>query len=137
MKKLSFGKYEDLVLLIIRVIFVILFLISGWGKLTAFQGTVNYMSHVGAPFPMIAAIIAIIVEIGFSIAVILGYYIRPVSLIFTLFTIGTGILGHPYWHMSGLEAHDALLQFYKNISIACGFVLLFITGSGNYSLNNK
>ncbi|WP_332065493.1 DoxX family protein [Bartonella sp. CB189] len=137
MKKLSFGKYEDMALLIIRVIFVLLFLMSGWQKLTSFQSTVNYMSYLGAPLPMIAAIIAVIVEVGFSIAVILGYYVRPVSLIFALFTLGTAYLGHPYWHMSGPEAQGAFFHFYKNVSIACGFMLFFITGAGKYSLNNK
>ena len=40
---------------------MLLFLISGWGKLTGFSATVGYMGTVGAPMPMLAAIVAVLV----------------------------------------------------------------------------
>ncbi|MGC7532517.1 DoxX family membrane protein, partial [Pandoraea pneumonica] len=36
-------RWRDELILLGRVLMMLLFLISGWGKLTGFQGTVGYM----------------------------------------------------------------------------------------------
>lgn len=35
---------RDLILLLARILLMILFVLSGWGKLTGFEGTVGYMT---------------------------------------------------------------------------------------------
>ena len=63
--------------------------------------------------PSIAAIVAVVVELGGAIAIILGLWTRLVAVIVALYTVATGFIGHPYWTMTGADAyrkHDQLLQ---------------------------
>ena len=53
----DFGSSRSLLLLIARIAIVVLFIIFGYPKLTGFSGTVQYMTSLGAPMPMLAAII--------------------------------------------------------------------------------
>jgi len=47
-----------------RVLIALIYLISGFQKITGFEGTVGYIASKGLPLPQIAAIGAIIVELG-------------------------------------------------------------------------
>ena len=39
--------------------------------------------------------------------------------------------------MEGAERHANSINFYKNLSIAGGFLLLYVTGAGKYSVDAK
>jgi len=52
-----------------------------------------------------------------------------------IYTVVTGFMGHPYWNMSGTAQVDAEINFYKNVAIAGGLLLLHLTGAGKYSLD--
>ncbi|UCF21960.1 MAG: DoxX family protein, partial [Ralstonia sp.] len=70
----AIERWRDELLLLGRVLLMLLFLISGWGKITGFQATVGFMCTVGAPMPMLAAIIAVIMEFGVGIALLIVAY---------------------------------------------------------------
>ena len=63
-----FDGQRDIILLIARVLLMILFILSGWAKLTGFEGTVGYMTSLGAPAPMVAAAVAVLMEFFVGIA---------------------------------------------------------------------
>jgi putative oxidoreductase len=133
----EFGQSRHLLLLIARIAIVLLFIIFGYPKLTGFDGTVQYMAASGAPMPMLAAIIAIIMEVPAAILIVLGFFTRPLAVIFVFYTIGTAIIGHHYWDMSGDAVLPNMINFYKNISIAGAFILLAITGPGALSIDRR
>ena len=135
----DFGaeRIRDEVILVSRILLVLLFLIFGWDKLTDYSGTVAYMSQNGVPLPAIAALVAIVVEFVVSIAVIVGVWTRPLALLLALYTLATAFIGHPYWTMSGADAYDNMINFYKNVSIMGGFVLLYVTGAGKHSIDGR
>lgn len=133
----DFGQSRNLMLLIARIAIVVLFIIFGIPKMTGFSGTVQYMTSLGAPAPMLAAIIAVIMEVPVAILVILGFFTRPLAVIFVFYTLGTAFIGHAFWHMSGNDVLPNMINFYKNISIAGGFILLAITGPGAISLDRR
>jgi putative oxidoreductase len=137
MRYTLFEKQKDELILIARIMLMILFIIFGWMKLTGFSGTVEYMESTGAPVPMLSAIIAIAMEFFIGIAVIVGFYTRPLAAIFALYTLATGLIGHHYWTMTGDQQYFNMINFYKNVSIAGGFLLLCVTGAGKYSLDGK
>ena len=49
-----------------RILIALIFVMSGFGKITGFAGTVGYIASHGLPLPQLAAIAAIVVELGVS-----------------------------------------------------------------------
>lgn len=122
-------------LMFARIFIALLFLIFGFDKLTDFSGTVQYMVHVGAPMPTLATIVAIVMEFFVSIAIILGAYTRPLSVLLAVYTLGTALIAHHYWTMTGMARFEGEINFYKNISIIGGLLVLYVAGAGKYSLD--
>ena len=131
----DFGSSRSLLLLIARIAIVVLFIIFGYPKLTGFSGTVQYMTSL--PMPMLAAIIAVVMEIPAAILIVLGFFTRPLAVIFVFYTLGTAVIGHHYWEMTGDAVLPNMINFYKNVSIAGAFILLAITGPGAISLDRR
>ncbi|HBI7840741.1 TPA: DoxX family protein [Escherichia coli] len=137
MQYLSLDKYKDGVLLSARVLLMVLFVLFGWQKITGFEGTVGYMNAVGVPLPNVSAVIAVIAELVFGILIFVGYFTRPLALLLAVYTVLTAIIGHAYWNLSGMDQYMAMINFYKNVSIAGGLSLLAFTGPGRYSFDRK
>jgi putative oxidoreductase len=116
------NKFRDELILVARIFLVTLFLIFGWTKLSDFNGTISYMTAMGAPLPHAAAAIAVLMEILGSIAILLGAWARPVAILLIVYTLGTSIIGHRYWNMSGNEEFNNMINFYKNLSIIGGLL---------------
>ena len=74
-------------------------------------------------------------ELPVAFAVAIGAFTRPVALLMSLYTLGTALTGHRYWTMTGAELVDSMDSFYKNLSIIGGFLLLYMTGPGKYSID--
>jgi putative oxidoreductase len=132
---LEADRFRGEIILIARILLVILFVISGWGKLTNYGWAVSYMATTGTPAPQIAAVLAIAIELFVGIAILLGIFTRPLALLMALFTLVAAFIGHRYWTMTGADQYSNEMHFYKNISIVGGFLLLYITGAGKYSLD--
>ena len=49
--------------------------------------------------------------------------------------VRTSDIGHRYWTVTGADQVDSMDSFYKNLSIMGGFLLLHITGAGQYSID--
>ena len=96
LRYLDFGQSRHLLLLIGRIALVVLFIIFGYPKLTGFSGTVQYMTSLGAPMPMLAAIIAVVMEVPAAILIVLGFFTRPLAVLFVFYTLGTAVIGHHY-----------------------------------------
>lgn len=137
MRYFSFKQSNDALLLVARLLLMILFVIFGWQKLVGFSGTVNYMGSVGAPAPTLSAIIAVVMELVVGIAIVIGFYTRPLALLLALYTLGTAFIGHHYWTMTGMERYANTINFYKNVSIVGGLMLLAVTGPGRYSIDRR
>ncbi len=128
---------RDGVLLAARIFLALLFVVFGWEKLTGFAGTVAYFSHGGVPLPFLAAVIAVAAEFFGGLAIAVGLFTRPVALLLALYTLGTAILGHHFWNMSGALRMENEINFLKNIGLIGGFLLLYLTGAGRYSVDDK
>ena len=135
----DFGaeRIKDECILIARFLLALLFLIFGWDKLGDYSGTVAYMTQSGAPLPAISALMATAIELFVSVAIILGIWTRPLAVGMALYCLVTAYIGHPYWGMEGIERSANMINFYKNFSIIGGFMLLYVTGPGKYSLDAR
>lgn len=129
------ASQRNLLLLFARVLLVALFLKSGVPKLLDFSGTVAYMGSVGAPLPAVAAAIAVLMEVPVAIALLVGWQTRLLAVLLAIYTIATGLIGHPFWTMTGAEQANNMIHFYKNLGIAGGFLALCAAGAGRFSFD--
>lgn len=137
MRYTLFENQKDGIILLARILLMILFIMSGWSKLTGFSGTAGYLESLGVPAPMLAAAIAVIMEFFVAIAILVGFYTRPLAFLFVLFVLGTAFIGHDFWTMADAERAANITQFFKNMSIAGGLLLLGLTGPGKYSIDGR
>jgi putative oxidoreductase len=132
---MSINGVNDELILAARLLLATLFLIFGWRKLRDLSGTVSQMVQLGVPTPVLAAGVATFMELPVAFAVAVGAFTRPSALLLFLYTLGTALIGHRYWTMTGADRVEGLDSFYKNLSIMGGFLLLYITGAGKYSID--
>ncbi|HLX03830.1 MAG TPA: DoxX family protein [Trinickia sp.] len=137
MRYTLFDQRKDAILLVARVLLMVLFVLFGWSKLTGFSGTVGYMATTGAPAPELSAIIAVVMELIVGLALVVGFYTRPLALVLAVYTLGAAFIGHHFWNMTGMVAYDNMIHFYKNVSIIGGLLFLTVTGPGKYSLDRR
>lgn len=137
MRYTLFENRKDELVLVARILLMALFVMFGWSKLTGFSGTVAYMTSTGAPAPELSAVIAVVMEFVVGIALVVGFYTRPLALLLALYTFGAGLIGHHFWNMTGAMQYDNMIHFYKNISVIGGLLLLCVTGAGKYSIDRR
>ncbi len=123
------------VILAARLFLATLFLIFGWRKLRDYSGTVSQIVQLGGPMPAVAAAVSIFMELPVAFAVAVGAFTRPAAILMVLYTLGTAFIGHRYWRISGANRVDSMDGFFKDLSILGGFLLLYITGAGKYSID--
>lgn len=128
---------RDSILLLARLLLMVLFVIFGWFKLTGFSETVAYMGSVGVPMPAVTAGVAVVLEFFVGLAIVVGFYTRPLALLLALYTLAAAVIGHQFWHMVDPERIGTMINFYKNVSISGGLLLLCIAGPGRYSLDRR
>lgn len=120
-----------------RVLMAALFLPAGVSKIAGFAGTVGYIASKGVPLPEAAAIIAIIVEVGGGLALILGFKTRWAALALALFTLIATFMFHNYWTLPADQQMVQQLMFMKNIAVIGGLLTLAAWGAGAWSMDGK
>ena len=55
---------QDTVALVARILLAAMFILSGFSKITGFDGTVGYIASKGLPMPQVVAALTILVELG-------------------------------------------------------------------------
>ncbi|MGJ7526747.1 DoxX family protein [Variovorax sp. GB1P17] len=128
---------QDTLALIGRLMVAFLFIPAGIGKLMGFGGTVGYITSAGLPLPEVAAAVAIVIELGLGIALLLGFKTRWSAIVMAIFTVVTALFFHKYW--SAPEAMKMMQQinFNKNIAIAGGLLALAAFGPGRFSIDKR
>jgi putative oxidoreductase len=115
-----------------RVLMSQLFIISGFGKITAYGGTMGYFASFGLPLPGMLVALTIIVELGGGLALLFGFKTQWVAAVLALFTVASALIAH-------LNFSDPaqLINFTKNLAIAGGLLLFVKYGAGRPSIDDK
>jgi putative oxidoreductase len=121
-----------------RILLALIFLTSGFGKVTGFDNTVGYIASKHLPMPQVAAIIAIVCELGGGILLAIGFKARWAALVLAVFTLAAGLLFHNYWDLTDAAQKMAnQINFWKNVAITGGMLMAFAHGPGRYSLDKQ
>ena len=126
---------DNAILLAARLFLAALFLIFGWRKLRDFPGTVSQMVGDGVPVPVLATLIAIFMELPVAFVIAVGVFTHLSAVLMVFYTLGTSLIEHRYWTVTGPDRIARMEGFYKNLGIMGGFLLLFVTGAGKYSVD--
>lgn len=120
-----------------RILLALIFITSGVSKITGFNGTVGYIASAGVPMASIAAALSIVVELGGGLAVAFGFMTRWAALALAVFSVVVGFIFHTYWAVPADQVMMQQINFWKNISIAGGFLVLAAFGPGAISIDAK
>lgn len=131
------DSYKTSVSVIARVLLALMFILSGYGKLTDIQGTAGYIASGGLPAPAVLAVLTGLLELLGGITIVLGYKVRWIGLVLALFTLVASFIYHAFWSVPADQQYVTQLLFMKNISVAGGLFLLSALGAGPLSLDAR
>jgi len=129
------GFSRDLMVLLGRVALGAIFVKSGLQKLMALSIFAASLASRGVPQSSMWAVIGATVEFVGGILIVTGLRTREASLLMVLFVIVATGISHRYWEFADAARRTQETQFFKNLSIIGGFLLLFATGAGRFSLD--
>lgn len=120
-----------------RLLLALMFITSGFGKIAGFAGTAGYIASKGLPMASVVAALTILVELGGGLAIAFGFMTRWAALALAVFTVLAGVIFHNYWAVPPEQVMMQQINFWKNISIAGGFLVLAAFGPGAISIDAK
>jgi putative oxidoreductase len=120
-----------------RILLGLIFVLSGFGKIAGFEGTVGYISSKDLPLPTLLAALSIAVEIGGGLALVVGFFTRQAALVLAGFTLLAALLFHAFWAVPAAQAMGEQINFMKNLSIAGGMLVLAAFGPGSLSVGAR
>ncbi|GLS34281.1 putative oxidoreductase [Mesorhizobium albiziae] len=115
-----------------RILLSVMFILAGFGKLTAIGATAGWFGSIGLPAPTIVAVVVGLVELLGGIAILIGFQTRIAALVLAVFTLAATAIAH-------LDFADQIqvLMLQKNLGVTGGFLILAAVGAGALSVDAK
>ncbi|MGH3757295.1 DoxX family protein [Actinophytocola sp.] len=121
----------DIVALIGRILFVALFLGSGFGHLTQAQAMAGYATSKGVPQAKLAVQASGVLIIVGGLMVLLGLWLDLGALLLVVFLVSTAVLMHPFWKETDAQAKQMeMVQFLKDMGLAGAALLIMALYAG-------
>lgn len=120
-----------------RVLLALMFVLSGFGKLTGIEGTAGYIASAGLPMATALAVIVGLLEFFGGLALMVGFHARWAALALGVFAILASLLFHNFWAMPADKAFMQQLMFMKNLSVAGGMFVVAALGAGPASFDAR
>jgi putative oxidoreductase len=120
-----------------RVLLAWLFIPAGWGKIAGFAGVAGYIASKGVPFPEVCAALAIAVELGLGILLLVGWQARWAALGLAIFVAAITPIFHNFWAVEEAQKMMQEQAFNKNLAVVGGLLVVAALGAGAWSLDGK
>ena len=127
-------KKQDIALLAARLLVTPLFIYSGIGKILAFGVTASRLPGGEGGFGSFLAAGSIVIELGASLALILGIWTRCAALALIIFTILATGMFHNFWASPAAQVTAQTINFLKNLGLIGLFAVIWAFGPGSYAL---
>ncbi len=124
------DKLQELSAPIGRLFLSMIFIFSGFTKITGYAGTQGYMESMGVPGILLPLVIA--VELLGGLAILFGFKVRLAAILLVGFNVVSALIFHQFW-----IDESQMNPFMKNIAMAGGFLMIFAHGAGAYSIDNR
>lgn len=124
-------------LLIGRILLGVLFLVAGIRIILSFSLNVAYFTRLGFPAPEVMTVLAILIEVGGGVLLILGWQTRRVAWLLMLFVAIATAMAHRFWEFDAAHYANQLNHFLKNAAIIGGLLYVVVLGPGKLSLDER
>ena len=118
--------------LIGRILLGAVFIMSGLGKLGAPGPVQGYIAAVGLPAPLLAYVVALVVEVGGGALLLVGFRTKAVAAVLAAFCVLTAVVFH-----RALGDQNQLIHFLKNFAMAGGLLQIAAFGAGRIGLDSR
>ena len=115
-----------------RLLFALIFLVSGVQKIVGFGTEYTRMAAEGIPLTGVLLVGAIVVEVAGALFLIAGYRTRWAALLLFLYLIPTTLIFH-----SDFGSPEQVNNFLKNLAIMGGLLFASAHGPGAVSLDQQ
>ena len=113
-----------------RLLLAAIFIMGGASKLTTSAELASAIAAKGLPLPEVGAWVAIAIELLGGLAVLVGFQTRLAGLALAAWCIVTAAIYH---YVPG--DRNMMIHFWKNVSMAGGFLQLAAWGGGAWSID--
>ncbi|MEY2945084.1 MAG: hypothetical protein RL433_766 [Actinomycetota bacterium] len=122
----------DIVLIVGRVLFSLLFISSGVAHLTKLQAKTGYAQYKKVPAAKLSVIVTGLMLIIGGLYVALGIYADLGALLLTIFLLLSAFKMHDFWNVTDAQAKQSeMTSFMKNLALAGASLIIFVlVGSG-------
>lgn len=120
-----------------RILLSLIFLVSGLGKIPAWDQTAAYMASRGMPVVPLFLIAAICIEVGAGLSVMLGFRAKAGATALMVFLVPATLIFHNFWTYPPAEQQVQMVMFLKNVSILGGLLLVAAFGAGPVSVDAR
>lgn len=127
----------DTAALVGRILVALIFIISGFGKITGYAGTAGYMASKGLPLVDVLLPLTILIELGGGLLIALGWKVRWAAAVIFLFMIPVTLVFHNPAGLAPAEAQQQMIELLKNLSIMGGMLCLFAFGPGRFGIDTR
>jgi putative oxidoreductase len=127
--------YNPGMLLVGRVLLAAIFLVAGVRKLLGVAGTAAYFAKLGFPAAEVFAWIAIVIEIGAGLMLLVGWRTRIAAWALILFVAVATAMAHRFWEFDAAQQVNQMNHFLKNLAIIGGLLFVASCGAGRASLD--
>ena len=98
----------------------------------------QYMSKHDVPLISILLPLTIVLQIAGGLALIVGFKGKFAAFILAGLTLIISIYMHNFWDLpEGGNVQHETQNFFKNMGIMAGLLMVFALGTGKFSLDNK
>jgi putative oxidoreductase len=118
--------------LIGRLLIAVPFLVSGFGKVASPAITQGYIAAVGLPLPVVGYAIAVAIEVGGSLLLLLGIKTRLTAVAMAVFTLAAAVAFH-----TNFADQNQMIHFLKNLTITGGLLQVAAFGAGKFSVDAR
>ena len=116
----------DIVLLVGRVLFALLFINSGIAHFTQREAMSGYAQFKKVPAAKLMVLVTGFMILLGGVFVAAGIYADLVALLIALFLVPTAFMMHNFWTISDAQAKQTeMISFFKNLSLAGAALVIF------------
>lgn len=121
----------DVVALIGRILFSLLFLGSAFGHLTQTSAMAGFAASRGLPQPKLAVAGSGVLMLIGAVMVLLGIWLDLGALLLVIFLVPTAVLMHPFWkETEPMAKQNEMIAFQKDIALAGAALLILALYAG-------